>query len=201
MGFQGVIAKKAAEITVFRFCRKTLFLGVVLAVSGCASTTIEDAVPQSALSSAATGEQGTKQAAGQVTDDQQLAGVQHDTADTAAAAAALPGTTAVAQDTAAESGTGGNAIRGTAVTADNQGQPAAGQMALGADGFPDLNVTPKPSMRQISNAEKSKALSDLKQAQQSQKDAGTKNYDDEVKRLRHLAETNGENVLREIEGN
>jgi hypothetical protein len=200
MNFQPVNAKGAASTTVFKCCRRLLLAGIALAASGCASTSIEEAVPQSALASVAAGEQDANTAQSKVASDPATEGPKAETGG--ASDSRKAGGERVADANRPDARTESDAIvaKKADATANANNGSAGGQMAKGKDGFPDLNVTPKPQIPQISNTEKAKALTDLKKAQNSQKDSGSKNYQDEVKRLRHLAETNGDNVLREIEG-
>lgn len=200
MNFQPVNAKGAAFTTVFRCCRHLLLAGIVLAASACASTTIEEAVPQSAHGPVSAAEPDGDAAQSKVASDPAAEAPNPETGSTSDSPMGQGEPFADANPAGAGRESDAIAVKRADATANANNVSAGGQMAKGRDGFPDLNVTPKPQIRQISDSEKAKAVDDLKKAQKSQKDSESKNHQDEVKRLRHLAETNAENVLREIEG-
>jgi hypothetical protein len=189
-----VKAKCKARTAVALSAGRFFLFGLAFIATGCASNTIEDAVPQAALAKPEVSE--VQQAAGAPVEnpDQQMATGEQ-----------FPGPEDQLSAATAESGAEGYAavapvpiprpVKDGAKTAS-----AARNPVNGADGYPDLNVVPGSGQTQISAQEKAAALSELQQAQLSQKvEAGTAS-DEEILLLRRLAQTNGDEVLREIEG-
>jgi hypothetical protein len=171
-----------------------IFLSFCFIAAGCASNTIEEAVPQGALAAPQTSalQSGTQTAGG-------------NGGGPPADAAQIPGPEAQLSAALAESGE--DSAQGVApeptprpANADDKALSASRKPANGKDGYPDLNVVPASGEQQISAEEKAAAINELKQAQQSQKADGLAAGETEIQRLRRLAKTNAGDVLREIEG-
>lgn len=66
--------------------------------------------------------------------------------------------------------------------------------------FPNLNVPPAAAATQMSEEERAEALSELARERAAQEDGDGENAAAEEARLRRLADSHGEEVLRQIEG-
>ncbi len=189
-------AKCKRGTRIFRHHGAFILLSVGLFVAGCASSTIEEAVPQAALGAApaslsqtgASGSSGEETStpaaqAGNMETKSRIAvnkaGVDDSKEAGPAAASRLPNDS-------------GKPIAGT-------GTPESAGLKNDEDGFPDLNTVPQTGAAQISDSEKQAIMRELKQARQQQTAPPNAADDREIKRLHELAETNAKDVLREIE--
>jgi hypothetical protein len=196
MLFMPVKAKCKRGTTIFRHHRAFILLSVGLFVAGCASSTIEEAVPQAALGAAPAGLSQTG-ASGASGEEASKPGAQAGNMETKS----RMDVNEAAADGSKESGP----VAASRLPNDS-GKPIAGiRTPEGAgskndeDGFPDLNTVPQTGAAQISDSEKKAVMRELEQARQQQTAPPNAADDHEIKRLRELAETNAKDVLREIE--
>jgi hypothetical protein len=197
MQFPSVNSMKEVSTIALRGGATFFLLCTVLLGGGCASNTIEDAVPQGALGiTPATSIQQTSEmpAVPDVQGGQIAETVGNGTGDKAGE---YPANMSDGQAFVTAPRPAKSTENQLAATRDQ----AKGGPKTGKDGYPDLNAVPNTGQAQISATEKAKALSELENARKSQDAASNSASEDEIRRLRQLAESNAEDVLREIEGN